>query len=183
MKSETPEDILKRENVPFTVFMHEKMPTSVEDAARARSQDVKQVIRTILFRKDQNKFLIVLAPGDMQISWSKLRSSVQSRRITTATKEEVFEQTGYYPGTVSPLGLPQDMAIFVESSILMLDEISIGSGTPRESNNSNPPQFIVSTTICNRITAALTYVPGNFSKIVPPNFAQVFLWLLIFLQS
>lgn len=123
-----PEKILQTAGIIYSVILHEKPPASVLDAAFARHQQPGQVIRTLVFRKEMNDFLIVLAPGDMQVSWQKLRNAFQIRRITTATRDEVLRVTGYKPGTVSPLGLPVILPIFIEQSIVLNTEISIGSG-------------------------------------------------------
>lgn len=124
----SPQQILELSNRPFRVFIHLAKPKSVKEAALSRDQQPDQIIRTILFRKEQNEFIVVLAPGDKQISWSNLRAKLHLRRITTATRDEVILMTGYKPGTVSPLGLPPDLPVYYDRSILMKKEISIGSG-------------------------------------------------------
>jgi Cys-tRNA(Pro) deacylase len=123
-----PEQILEQAKIPFRVFTHQMQPESLQAAALARGQQTEQVVRTILFRKGQSDFLVVLAPGDKQISWKKLRENLHIRRISTATWNEVLIVTGYEPGTVSPLGLPPSLPIYFDSSIAQKIEISFGSG-------------------------------------------------------
>jgi Cys-tRNA(Pro) deacylase len=128
----SPEQILEQAKIPFRVFTHQIQPESIQAAALARGQKTEQVIRTILFRKKQDDFLVVLAPGDKQISWKKLRDKLHLRHITTATRDEVLSITGYEPGTVSPLGLPSGLPIYYDSAIAKKKEISFGSGEAKK---------------------------------------------------
>jgi prolyl-tRNA editing enzyme YbaK/EbsC (Cys-tRNA(Pro) deacylase) len=124
----SPEQILAQAKIPFRVFTHLVKPDSLQVAAFERHQQPDQIIRTILFRKERNEFLIVLTPGGKQIPWNKLREKFHLRRITTATRDEVLFVTGYEPGTVSPLGLPVDLPVYYDRTIAQKKEISFGSG-------------------------------------------------------
>jgi len=71
---------------------------------------------------------MVLIAGAVQISWPKLRSYLGLSRISLASKDEVFEQTGYKVGSVTPLGIQKNIRILADNNIFQHDEISIGSG-------------------------------------------------------
>jgi prolyl-tRNA editing enzyme YbaK/EbsC (Cys-tRNA(Pro) deacylase) len=45
-----------------------------------------------------------------------------------ATEDEVLAVTGYRVGTVSPFGLPNQLKVLIDSSVMLEEEISIGSG-------------------------------------------------------
>ena len=45
-----------------------------------------------------------------------------------ATEDEVLDVTGYRVGTVSPFGLPRQLKVLIDASVLREEEISIGSG-------------------------------------------------------
>ena len=45
-----------------------------------------------------------------------------------ATEEEVLQVTGYRVGTVSPLGLKNQVRVMIDESVLREEEISLGSG-------------------------------------------------------
>ncbi len=78
---------------------------------------------------------MVLAAGPAQVSWPALRAYLGVSRITTATKQEVIEHTGYESGAVSPFGLPDPsggssnrIRILADESVFKDQEVSIGSG-------------------------------------------------------
>lgn len=78
---------------------------------------------------------MVLAAGPAQVSWTALRTYLGVTRMTTATRQEVIEQTGYESGAVSPFGLPgqagetnQSIRILADEGVFREQEVSIGSG-------------------------------------------------------
>lgn len=122
------EQELNHKEIPYRVFRHPGPIESLEQAARERGQQPEQVVRSILFRLSGGEYIMALMAGPQQISWRAMRSYLGESRITMATPEEVFEVTGYRPGTVSPFGLPEPVRILVDVSVLAPSEISIGSG-------------------------------------------------------
>ena len=116
--------------VPHRVFRHAGVVTSLEQAAAERGQSPNQVVRSIVFRLGEGRFAMVLIAGMEQISWPALRAHFGQSRLTMADPAQVQKETGYRVGTVSPIGLPGPMPILVDESVLLPEEISIGSGQP-----------------------------------------------------
>jgi len=114
--------------VPYRFFRHPGQIHSLEQAALERGQRPEQIIRSIIFRLPDESFVMVLTSGPAQLSWSRLREYLGTNRMTMATQEEVFQTTGYLPGSVSPFGLLKAMRILVDLKILDETEVSIGSG-------------------------------------------------------
>jgi Cys-tRNA(Pro)/Cys-tRNA(Cys) deacylase len=114
--------------IPYRIFQHAAPPASFEQAARERGQEPGQIIRSILFRHEQEYFVMVLMAGPGQIAWKRVREHLGVSRISMATRIEVREVTGYEIGAVNPLGLPQTIRILADISVFKPEEISIGSG-------------------------------------------------------
>jgi prolyl-tRNA editing enzyme YbaK/EbsC (Cys-tRNA(Pro) deacylase) len=55
-------------NIPYRLFRHAGPIESLEQAARERGQQPEQVVRSILFRLEKDKYLMLLAAGPAQIS-------------------------------------------------------------------------------------------------------------------
>jgi Cys-tRNA(Pro)/Cys-tRNA(Cys) deacylase len=119
---------LKRRNITFKVFIHQGPLRSLEQAAQERDQSPQQVVRSILFRIEENQYVMVLMPGPQQVNWSALRKYIGQSRLTMATELEVRQATGYEIGAVTPFGLPKPIPILVDQSLLAQSEISLGSG-------------------------------------------------------
>ncbi len=126
---------LDARGVSYRLFSHPGPIHSLEQAARERGQRPDQVVRSLLFRLSTGEFVMVLAAGPAQVSWPALRAYLGVSRITTATKQEVIEHTGYESGAVSPFGLPDPsggssnrIRILADESVFTDQEVSIGSG-------------------------------------------------------
>ena len=120
--------ILDKLSIPYRIFQHAQPPASLEQAALERGQVPGQIIRSILFRIQKEKFFLTLVAGPGQISWRKLRAHLGVSRISMATGEEVLSVTGYAVGTVSPLGLQHPIRILADESVFKPEEVSLGSG-------------------------------------------------------
>jgi Cys-tRNA(Pro)/Cys-tRNA(Cys) deacylase len=114
--------------IPHRLFRHPGPVTSLEQAAVERGQQPEQVVRSIVFRVDEGDFVMVLVAGRHQVSWRALRRHLGQSRLTTATEAELLAATGYAVGAVAPFGLPAPMRVLIDESVLVPDEISLGSG-------------------------------------------------------
>ena len=119
---------LEELGVPHKIFRHENPVHSFEQAASDRGQKPGQVVRSILFRIAEDEFVMALVAGPAQISWKVLRKHLGRSRISMATEGEVLAVTGYRIGTVGPFGLPNQLKVLIDASVMREKEISIGSG-------------------------------------------------------
>ena len=120
--------ILKQKEIPHQVYIHPRVPHSLEQAAMERGQSPKQIVRSILFRVAKGNYLMVLVAGPEQIDWKILRKKLGENRLTMASEEEVLRVTGYPLGAVAPFGLTLPTQIIVDQSVLQQQIISLGSG-------------------------------------------------------
>lgn len=119
---------LEELGVPHKIFRHENPVNSFEQAASDRGQKPEQVVRSILFRVAEDEFVMALVAGPAQVSWKTLRKHLGRSRVSMATEDEVLAVTGYRIGTVGPFGLPNQLKVLIDSSVMREEEISIGSG-------------------------------------------------------
>jgi Cys-tRNA(Pro)/Cys-tRNA(Cys) deacylase len=116
--------------IPYRLFVHSSPVHSLEQAASERGLTPEQIVRSLLFRVEDGSYVLVLVAGPSQVAWPKLRHHLGVSRITTATREQVIQATGYAPGTVSPLGLPSPLPILADRGVMEQDVISVGAGIP-----------------------------------------------------
>jgi Cys-tRNA(Pro) deacylase len=119
---------LEAKGISHTVFVHPGPVETLEQAAEERGQSPEQVVRSLLFRLAEGEFALVLVAGSAQIPWKTLRLFFERRRLTMASREEVFQITGYKIGAVTPFGLSKPIPIYIDQSVLDQKELSIGSG-------------------------------------------------------
>lgn len=106
-------------------IIHPGHVTSVEEAAEACGVRPEQVVKTLVVRRGEDDYVLVLVPGDRSLSWPKLRSLLGVNRISLPDADEALSATGYARGTITPLGL--DLPVVADERIVGM-EITLGTG-------------------------------------------------------
>jgi prolyl-tRNA editing enzyme YbaK/EbsC (Cys-tRNA(Pro) deacylase) len=86
------------------------------------------VVRSILFRTDAGKYVLLAMAGSGKADWGVLRKHLNERRLTLADPAEVVAQTGYVVGAVPPLALPETIQVLADESLRDYERLLIGSG-------------------------------------------------------
>ena len=141
---------LAASGVPHRVTAHGRV-NSLEEAAVARGIAPRQIIKTIVVRRADNDFLLVLVPGDRQISWPKLRALLGVARLSMPDAELAKQATGYERGTITPFGAlpgPGGEPWPVIADALLVDrgeEVNIGGGAHGVSASLTPEDLVAAT--------------------------------------
>jgi Cys-tRNA(Pro)/Cys-tRNA(Cys) deacylase len=138
-------DALAASDLDYEVVRHGAVD-SLEEAARVRGVDPRQVLKTLVVRRGDGDYLLVLVPGDRQISWPKLREHLGIKRISMPDAETARDVTGYVRGTITPFGsltsadgspwpviadaLIASRAQADDAGVVRFGSVSIGGGAP-----------------------------------------------------
>ncbi len=112
--------------IAFTVTRHGPV-SSLAEAAAARGLTPERVLKTIVVRRADDDFLLVLVPGGRTISWPKLRALLGVSRLSMPSADVAFQVTGYVRGTITPWGSLRSWPVVADASI-PVGEVSIGGG-------------------------------------------------------
>ena len=104
----------------------ERGGTSV--SARELEVDEHQVIKTLVMEDDKGAGLIVLMHGDMEVSQKNLARQIEVKQVTSCTPKAAEAHTGYQTGGTSPFGTRKTLPVYIEKSIITLDQIYINGG-------------------------------------------------------
>ena len=120
---------LREGKIPFTEHLYayeEKGGT----ATSSRELGVPEhcVIKTLIMEDDKKEPLIILMHGDCQVSTKELARQIGARSVVPCTPEAANRHTGYLVGGTSPFGTKRHLPVYVEASILNLDQIYINGG-------------------------------------------------------
>ena len=143
-------EALAAAGVVHTVVRHGRV-SSLDEAAAARGLLPRQVLKTIVVRLGEGDYVLVLVPGDRQISWPKLRELLGVNRLSMPDAETAKEATGYERGTITPFGAfgPEEGRSWpVIADALILDRgepVSIGGGAHGVSATLEADALIAST--------------------------------------
>lgn len=105
--------------------IHPGHVTSLAEAAAACGVPEQAVVKTLVVRRADDDYLLVLVPGDRSLSWKKVRSLLGVNRIALPDADEAKSVTGYARGTITPLGL--ELPVIADERIRGR-EITLGTG-------------------------------------------------------
>lgn len=101
---------------------------SADEAAERIGVAPGQVLKTMVVRRADEDYLLVLVPGPAQIDWPKLRRHLGVSRLSMPDAEVAREVTGYERGTITPLGATRSWPVVADASIVGSGRVSIGGG-------------------------------------------------------
>jgi Cys-tRNA(Pro)/Cys-tRNA(Cys) deacylase len=136
--------------VPHLVTRHGPVD-SLAAAAAARGVEPAAIIKTLVVRRGDGDFLLVLVPGDRGISWPKLRALLGVSRLSMPDAETARIATGYERGTITPFGALGDWPVIADERATTMAALSIGGGAHGVAFGLSGPDLL----------AALTGRPGG----------------------
>jgi Cys-tRNA(Pro) deacylase len=123
--------ILDSAGVDYKVKPHSRPVFTVEEAALERQVRTSQIVKTMVVKKGDGGFCIVLLPGHRQLSLKKVRRELGDSKVALATRDEVTKVTGYQVGAVTPIGIRRrNLRVLCDRDVLEEDYVDISSGDP-----------------------------------------------------
>ena len=119
-------DALEASGVAYTITRHGRV-SSLAEAAAARGVEPADIVKTIVVRRGDDDFLLVLVPGDRTISWPKLRALLGVSRLSMPDAATAKDVTGYERGTITPFGSLTEWPVVADSRVRGRT-VSIGAG-------------------------------------------------------
>jgi len=128
--SETPATaLLKANRVEFSEHPYEYVEHGgAQHSAEVLGWDPFSVVKTLVMEDEHAKPLIVLMHGDRTVSTKNLARQIGAKRVEPCKPEVASRHSGYMIGGTSPFGTRKAMPVYVESTILELDEIWLNGG-------------------------------------------------------
>jgi Cys-tRNA(Pro) deacylase len=112
--------------VTYRVVRHGPVSSAAE-AATARGVEIAGLVKTMVVRRGEDDFVLVLVPGDRQISWPKLRSVLGVNRLSMPDADTAYTATGYARGTITPFGTTRSWPVVADER-LAGRTIALGGG-------------------------------------------------------
>lgn len=105
---------LEAAGIGFELVRHGSV-RSAEEAAAARGVAIADLAKTIVVRRAEGEYVLVLVPGDSEISWPLLRTLLGTRRLSLPSAVEAKVATGYERGTITPFGSTTAWPVVVDA--------------------------------------------------------------------
>ncbi len=128
--SETPAtQWLRRNKIAFGEHPYEYVEHGgTAESAKQLGVDEHVVVKTLVMEDEHAKPLIVLMHGDRTVSTKNLARQIGAKRVEPCKPDVASRHSGYLVGGTSPFGTRKAMPVYVESSILALDQIYLNGG-------------------------------------------------------
>jgi Cys-tRNA(Pro) deacylase len=121
--------LLRRLGIEFTPCLYAYQDRGgTGRAARELGVDEHAVIKTLVMRDQDKKPLIVLMHGDREVSTKKLARALGLKSAAPCDPAEAQRHTGCQVGGISPFATRKALPVYVQETILELDEIYINAG-------------------------------------------------------
>ena len=111
--------------IQYEVTRHGRV-SSLAEAAALRGVEPRQIVKTLVVRRADDDFVLVLVPGDRTFSWPKLRALLGTSRLSMPDPAGALAATGYERGTITPFGSTTPWPFVADASIE--GRISLGGG-------------------------------------------------------
>ncbi|NBB81700.1 MAG: hypothetical protein GVY36_20045 [Verrucomicrobia bacterium] len=118
--------ILKCAEIEYEVFEHRPIQ-NMADAIEVTGGYERENLKSLLIASGENHGIFVL-PGDQRLEFSVVRSIEGLAKGKLADRRLVFEVLGCEPGSVSPIGNPKNIPVFLEESVLGFQFLFINPG-------------------------------------------------------
>jgi Cys-tRNA(Pro)/Cys-tRNA(Cys) deacylase len=101
---------------------------SAEEAASLQGIPLAALLRTIVVRRGDDDYVLVLVPAGRRFDWPKLRTHLGVSRLSLPDADEARDVTGYERFTITPFGATRAWPVVADAAILDEPVVSIGGG-------------------------------------------------------
>lgn len=119
---------LNKWNRTEDIMEFETSSATVEQAASTIGVIPARIAKTLSFRGEGEKAILIVAAGDTKIDNKKFRHAF-GFKARMLTPEEVKEQTGHMIGGVCPFGLINDLDVFLDISLKRFETVFPACGS------------------------------------------------------
>ena len=118
----------KKWNREKDVMEFDTSSATVEQAAETIGVIPARIAKTISFRGEDEKAILIVAAGDAKIDNKKFRQTF-GFKARMLTPDEVLEQTGHAIGGVCPFGLANNLDVYLDVSMKRFETVFPACGS------------------------------------------------------
>ena len=124
--------ILEERGIPIECTEHAPVYT-ISAAALALGVKESQTVKSLVLKTKEEKFLILILPGDKKLDWKLLGQQLKTKKVEFAEPEEVLQVVGCEVGCVPPFGHLTDLPIYMDKELLKKDILYFNPGVHNKS--------------------------------------------------
>lgn len=126
MSLQSVRDFFSVRGLDIPIIELETSTATVELAAEAHQVEPGRIAKTLAFRLNDGRVVILVTCGDTRIDHRKFKAMFGRGRMLSA--DEVVALTGHPVGGVCPFGLSRPIPIYLDASLHEFDEVLPAAG-------------------------------------------------------
>jgi Cys-tRNA(Pro)/Cys-tRNA(Cys) deacylase len=122
--------MLDQQKIPYELCPYEYSEDELDAGTVARKIGMapEEVFKTLVARGNRGSILMACVPASAELDLKALARLTGDKKIDLVPVKEIQALTGYIRGGVSPLGVKKRYPLYLDSSALKFDRISISAG-------------------------------------------------------
>ncbi len=126
MSLQSVRDFFSARGLDIPIIELETSTATVELAAQAHQVEPGRIAKTLAFRLNDGRVIILVTRGDTRIEHRKFKAALGKGKMLSA--DEVVAMTGHPVGGVCPFGLSNPIPIYLDASLRDFDEVLPAAG-------------------------------------------------------
>lgn len=122
------ERFLNEQEISFESLEYDFRQKGSEYAAEALGVSLDAMLKSLVIRLSDRRFVFVLMPGSKDVSLKELARATGVKEAQIASERDAQRLTGYLVGGVSPFGARTQLPVYLDEGILEHGEIYINGG-------------------------------------------------------
>jgi Cys-tRNA(Pro) deacylase len=139
MSQQSVRDFFLSRNLDIPVIELEVSTATVALAAEAHAVEPGRIAKTLVFRLNDGRAIVLVTRGDARIDNREFKASFGKGKMLPP--DEVEELTGHPVGGVCPFGLAQPLPIYLDRSLREFDEVLPAAGAIHSAVRISPTQL------------------------------------------
>lgn len=136
MSMQSVSDFFAARNLDLPIIELDVSTATVALAAEAHGVEPGRIAKTLSFRLNDGRVIILVARGDARIDNRKFKDAFGKGKMLPAN--EVATLTGHPVGGVAPFGLIQPLPVYLDQSLLDFDEVLPAAGATNSAVRISP---------------------------------------------
>jgi prolyl-tRNA editing enzyme YbaK/EbsC (Cys-tRNA(Pro) deacylase) len=125
----------------FAVLEFDASTRTAEDAAAAIGCETAQIAKSLVFRGESGRPVLVIASGAHRVDEKSVGANL-GERVKRADAEFVREKTGFSIGGVPPVGHQTTPIVLIDDALMRFKEIWAAAGTPNAVFRLTPADLV-----------------------------------------
>lgn len=139
MSLQSVRDFFSTRHLDMPIIEFDVSTATVALAAEAHGVEPGRIAKTLVFRLNDGRVILLVARGDARIEHRKFKDAFGKGKMLPM--DEVVELTGHPVGGVCPFGLAQALPLYLDQSLLDFDEVLPAAGAIHSAVHISPAQM------------------------------------------